>query len=133
MEQLQLFSIPDDCEINKEASTGFRDWEVDSGKKLFDNKGKGSDDGSFEEDKKLFDNTNNLSELSVSEYQPGGTAARNNKYYRFSYREGRKVKHIHIKGGNTTNPIAIKRKGLVEAWIREDVPLEKIIQWIKEW
>ncbi|MGK7885713.1 MAG: hypothetical protein AB4057_13940 [Crocosphaera sp.] len=133
MEQLELLTISPDLETTYEEASGLPDWAVDTAEDLFDNTLEDSDDGKLEENKDLFDNTNNLTELAVSEYQPGGTAAKNNKYYRFSYREGRRVRHIHIKGGNITNPIAIKRKGLIEAWIRENIPLEKIITWIKEW
>ncbi|WP_293355944.1 MULTISPECIES: hypothetical protein [unclassified Microcoleus] len=42
---------------------------------------------------------------SISTYRPRGTA-RSGEYFRFSYRDGGKVRHIHIKGGNTDSPIA---------------------------
>ena len=41
----------------------------------------------------------------ISIYKPGGTA-RSGEYFRFSYRDGGKVRHIHIRGGNTDSPIA---------------------------
>jgi hypothetical protein len=41
----------------------------------------------------------------ISIYKPGGTA-RSGEYYRLSYRECGRVKHIHIRGGNTDSPIA---------------------------
>ncbi len=43
---------------------------------------------------------------AVSIYQPRGTARGGPKYYRMSYKEGGKVRHIHIRGGNTDSPIA---------------------------
>jgi hypothetical protein len=42
---------------------------------------------------------------AISIYRPGGTA-RGGKYYRLSYTEGSRVRHIHIRGGNTDSPIA---------------------------
>jgi len=41
----------------------------------------------------------------ISAYQPRGTA-RGGKYFRLSYREGDKVRQVHIRGGNTDSPIA---------------------------
>lgn len=133
MEQLELFNDSNQFLSNTSRYLGSCDWELESDRKLFSNTPKASNDGSLDDNSKLFSNKNNLSELAVREYHPGGTAGKGNKYYCFSYRDGKKTKHIHIKGGNTTNPIAIKRKNLVIAWIKEDVPLEKIIKWIKEW
>ncbi|MGK7942354.1 MAG: hypothetical protein AB4062_19780, partial [Crocosphaera sp.] len=75
----------------------------------------------------------NITELAVSEYKPGGTAGKNNKYYRFSYKEKGKVKHIHIKGGNTCNKIAIERKEQVERWILRHIPPHEIVKRIKQW
>lgn len=133
MEQLELFTETEILTQSNNKYLGLHDWELESEENSFDNTTKPSDNGNFDDDKKLFDNTNHLTELAVSEYSPGGTAAKGNYYYRFSYREGKRTKHIHIKGGHTGNKLAIKRKELVEAWIREDVPLEKIIEWIREW
>ena len=42
---------------------------------------------------------------AVSTYRPRGTA-RGGEYYRLSYKEGDKVRHVHIRGGNTDSPIA---------------------------
>ncbi|MEG4077566.1 hypothetical protein QUA10_05680 [Microcoleus sp. Pol8_D6] len=41
----------------------------------------------------------------ISIYKPGGTA-RSGEYYRLSYRDGDRVRHQHIRGGNTDSPIA---------------------------
>jgi hypothetical protein len=47
---------------------------------------------------------------AVSTYRPRGTARGIEnlrlEYFRFSYREGSKVRHVHIKGGNTDSPRA---------------------------
>ena len=42
---------------------------------------------------------------AISTYQPRGTA-RSGEYFRFSYRDGSRMRHIHIRGGNTDSPIA---------------------------
>jgi len=42
---------------------------------------------------------------AISTYTPRGTA-RSGQYFRFSYRDGSKMRHIHIRGGNTDSPIA---------------------------
>ncbi len=133
MEQLELFDNNDNQSCYRIPERGFNDWEVDSHPEVFDNTVQPLSDKDCEETDQLFDNDNSLTEKSVSEYQPGGTASTSNKYYRFSYRENDRLKHIHIKGGNTCNPLAIKRKQLVESWIREKVALKKIVKWIKEW
>ncbi|MEG4323645.1 MULTISPECIES: hypothetical protein [unclassified Microcoleus] len=42
---------------------------------------------------------------SISTYRPRGTA-RGGEYYRLSYKDGGKVRQVHIRGGNTDSPIA---------------------------
>jgi hypothetical protein len=42
---------------------------------------------------------------AISTYNPRGTA-RSGEYFRLSYRDGGRVRHIHIRGGNTDSPIA---------------------------
>jgi hypothetical protein len=42
---------------------------------------------------------------AISSYKPCGTA-RGGLYFRLSYREGNRVRHQHIRGGNTDSPIA---------------------------
>jgi hypothetical protein len=42
---------------------------------------------------------------AVSTYKPRGTA-RGKEYFRLSYKCGGKVRHVHIRGGNTDSPIA---------------------------
>jgi hypothetical protein len=41
----------------------------------------------------------------ISVYRPRGTA-RGGEYYRLSYKEGGKVRQVHIRGGNIASPIA---------------------------
>ena len=45
---------------------------------------------------------------SISRYRPKGTA-RGGEYFRFSYRSGKKVKHVHVPGGNTNSVVANAR------------------------
>ena len=132
-EQLKLFDLSPKAEVNDRDYFGSRDWEVESDKNIFCNTPKIKNKETSENFKKLFCNKNKLSEKAVTEYQPKGTAGKTKKYYRFSYRQGNRTKHIHIKGGNTESQLAKKRKALVEAWIRENIELEKIIQWLKQW
>jgi hypothetical protein len=40
---------------------------------------------------------------AISIYSPRGTA-RSGEYFRFSCREGSRMRHIHIRGGNTDSP-----------------------------
>jgi hypothetical protein len=42
---------------------------------------------------------------AISTYRPRGTA-RSGEYFRFSYRDGSRMRHIHIRGSNTDSPIA---------------------------
>jgi hypothetical protein len=44
----------------------------------------------------------------VATYRPKGTA-RGGEYFRFSYRAGEKMKHLHIPGGNTGSVLAQSR------------------------
>jgi hypothetical protein len=43
--------------------------------------------------------------LAINAYRPRGTA-RGGEYYRLSYKDGGRVRHVHIRGGNTDSPIA---------------------------
>jgi len=44
----------------------------------------------------------------ISIYKPRGTARgeKDHFYYRLSYKEGNKVRQVHIRGGNTDSPIS---------------------------
>ncbi|MDJ0730765.1 MAG: hypothetical protein QNJ33_12305 [Crocosphaera sp.] len=133
MKELPLFDDSENFQSSNNFYLGTRDWEVDCQKKVFCNTPRPPNNESSQDSKKVFCNNTNRSEKAVTEYKPRGTAGHTKKYFRFTYRSGKRVKHIHIKGGNTESQLAIKRKNLVEAWIREKIPLEKIIAWIKEW
>ncbi|MEG4013109.1 MULTISPECIES: hypothetical protein [unclassified Microcoleus] len=57
---------------------------------------------------------------AVSTYRPRGTA-RSGEYYRLSYKEGGRVKHIHIRGGNTDSPISQAKVAEVRALLAAGV------------
>jgi hypothetical protein len=61
---------------------------------------------------------------AISTYRPRGTA-RSGEYFRFSYRDGSRMKHIHIRGGNTDSLLAIARVEEVRSLLAIGVsPLE---------
>ncbi len=62
----------------------------------------------------------------ISIYQPRGTARGGPKYYRMSYKEGRKVRHVHIRGGNTDSPIAQAKVQEVRSLLAAGVPPAEI-------
>ena len=68
---------------------------------------------------------------SISRYQPGGTA-RGGQYFRFSYRSGKKVRHVHIPGGNTDSVIAIARCEEIREAIALGVSSDVIAQCLRD-
>lgn len=69
----------------------------------------------------------------LREYFPRGKAGGNHQYYRFSYREGSKVKHKHIPGGNIESPLAQKRAYEIEAMIKLGYSLKHILETIENY
>jgi hypothetical protein len=57
---------------------------------------------------------------AVSTYRPRGTA-RGGEYYRLSYKAGGRVKHVHIRGGNTDSPISQAKVAEVRSLLRTGV------------
>jgi len=68
----------------------------------------------------------------VATYQPKGTA-RGGEYFRFSYRAGEKMKHLHIPGGNTGSILAQSRAAEVMGLAAAGVPSLEICDRIKSW
>ncbi|EGK83468.1 hypothetical protein MicvaDRAFT_0034 [Microcoleus vaginatus FGP-2] len=62
---------------------------------------------------------------AVSIYRPRGTA-RSGEYYRLSYKEGSRVRHIHIRGGNTDSPIAQAKVAEVRSQLAAGIPPAEI-------
>jgi hypothetical protein len=73
---------------------------------------------------------------AVSTYRPRGTARSIEnvrlEYFRFSYREGSKVRHIHIKGGNTDSPKAQAKVAEVRSLLAAGIPPREIAGMLKK-
>ncbi|MBE9122877.1 hypothetical protein IQ269_19260 [Tychonema sp. LEGE 07199] len=69
---------------------------------------------------------------SVSRYRAKGTA-RGGEYFRFSYRQRSKIKHVHIPGGNTDSVLAQQRAAEVMELSAAGVPAVDICDRIRSW
>ena len=67
---------------------------------------------------------------AVSTYRPRGTA-RGGEYYRLSYKDGGRVKHVHIRGGNTDSPIAQAKVAEVRSLLAAGIPPAKVAEMLK--
>ena len=67
---------------------------------------------------------------AISTYQPRGTA-RSGKYFRFSYRDGSRMRHIHIRGGNTDSPIAQAKVQEVRSLLAAGIPPAEIAAMLR--
>lgn len=68
---------------------------------------------------------------AISTYCPRGTACGGNEYFRFSYRAGTKVRHIHIRGGNTDSPIAQAKVQEVRSQLAAGIPPAEIAAMLR--
>lgn len=66
-------------------------------------------------------------------YYPRGTANGFNQYFRFSYRDGKRMRHLHIPGGNTRNPEAIERAKRVLNFIDQGATPSQVRSLIEGW
>ena len=66
----------------------------------------------------------------IGTYSP---ARRKANYYRFSYRDGEKIKHIHIPGGNSSAPLVQYRVQKIQGMIDQGLPLTKILTLISSY
>jgi len=73
----------------------------------------------------------NFRERAVNQYSPKGTARGGFAYFRFSYKEGSRVLHVHIKGGNVRSSLAQARAALVRDAAREGKSNSEIVRTIK--
>ena len=64
---------------------------------------------------------------NVNEYYPG---KRNQSYYRFSYRNGKRVKHVHIRGGNSQSIAGQKNAQKIREMIARGYSLAEILKTI---
>jgi hypothetical protein len=67
---------------------------------------------------------------AVSTYKPRGTA-RSGEYFRLSYRDGERVRHIHIRGGNTDSPIAQAKVQEVRSLLGAGVSPHKVAEMLR--
>jgi hypothetical protein len=69
---------------------------------------------------------------AISTYKPKGTArGGSGEYFRFSYRDGSKVRHIHIRGGNTDSAIANARVEEVRSLLAAGTPAAEIVEMLR--
>ena len=73
------------------------------------------------------------STTGVHPYIPKGKARGGHPYYCYTYRAGKRVKNVHIPGGNVTNPVAQARAAEVEAAIEFGRSPGEIVKLIKSW
>jgi hypothetical protein len=73
---------------------------------------------------------------AVSTYRPRGTARGIEnvplEYFRFSYRDGSKVRHVHVKGGNTNSPLAKAKVQEVRSLLASGVPPTEIAKLLRD-
>ncbi|MDZ8094677.1 MAG: hypothetical protein RMZ42_22485 [Nostoc sp. DedQUE05] len=67
----------------------------------------------------------------VEKYCP--SKRKDNHYYRYCWKTGRKIKHRHIAGGNVRSQLAQHRKGEVEIAIADGQPPSEIEKLIHSW
>jgi hypothetical protein len=67
---------------------------------------------------------------AISTYSPKGTA-RGGQYYRLSYRDNGKVRHQHIRGGNTDSPIAQAKVAEVRSLLATGIAPSEIAAMLK--
>jgi hypothetical protein len=76
------------------------------------------------------DHYDSVSSRAISTYRPRGTA-RSGEYFRFSYRDGSRMRHIHIRGGNTNSPIAQAKVQEVRSLLASGIPPAEIARMLK--
>lgn len=67
----------------------------------------------------------------IGTYTAGGSCRSQNKYFRYSYRDGNKMKHLHIRGGNTEAIAAETNAFLIQLEIDRNQSVKEIIKFIK--
>lgn len=67
----------------------------------------------------------------VERYCPSNR--KDNHYYRYCWKTGRKIKHRHIAGGNVRSQLSQRRKSQVEIAIASGVAPVEIEKLIRSW
>jgi len=70
---------------------------------------------------------------AIGKYHARGNTRGNPEYWRFSYRDGRRVRHVHIPGGNSSNPTALARVEEVRRAIANRRSPSEIVEMIHSW
>jgi hypothetical protein len=121
---------PDDFDNSQDYQRAWDEWEKIHGeyKKYPVNRVSESFYGGDDSLTENHDHDNNDSLTGVNCYKPAGTARGDLKYFRYSFREGNRIKHLHIPGGNTSRP---KAQSNAEA-VRKAIASGKSPQYIKQ-
>jgi hypothetical protein len=80
----------------------------------------------------LVSDATNDSLTAINIYKAKGTARGDRKYFRYSYKEGGKTKHLHIGGGNIHSVVARYRAQLVRDAIARGESPQEIKQLIRQ-
>ncbi|WP_019487444.1 hypothetical protein [Kamptonema formosum] len=70
---------------------------------------------------------------AVNKYHAGGSARGGGEYWRFSYRVGKRVKHVHIPGGCATSTLASNRADEVRDAIASGSSAAQVLELIRSW
>lgn len=70
---------------------------------------------------------------TVNKYHAGGSARGGGEYWRFSYRLGKRVKHVHIPGGCATSTVASNRADEVRDAIASGSSAAQVLGLIRSW
>jgi hypothetical protein len=68
---------------------------------------------------------------TIQEYESKGTSRGTKKYFRYQWREGKRIRHRHIPGGNINDLLAKKRAALVQCQIDVGKTPSEIVEFIK--
>ncbi|TAE44174.1 MAG: hypothetical protein EAZ90_07190 [Oscillatoriales cyanobacterium] len=78
------------------------------------------------------DTESNSPNDSVSEaIAPVEVDTESNEYFRFSYRDGSRMRHIHIRGGNTDSPIAQARVEKVRSLLAAGISAVEVVGMLR--
>lgn len=79
---------------------------------------------------RYLDNAATEPTASVGKYSPNG---RKTEYYRLLYRQGRKVKAVHIPGGNVRSELATYRANKLQVMIDRGVELGELLAAVADY
>lgn len=114
-EQLKLFSVEDDYFLSASSVRSVSDTEL-----------KASLTNSQTVANKEIERVSDRS-ASINKYSPG---KRKTEYFRLSYRNGSKIKHVHIRGGNVSSALARNRVKQLTNMINRGASIQELIRLI---